>query len=371
MKTAVSVLILACITALSCARKESGFMAETVDGVRIVHNFGVRSGRTVRSIEFSEDLSIGGDNEGGSHLLNSPVDIDSDPSGNIYILDFKDASIKRFNPGGAIIDTIGRKGQGPGEFENPVSLEVVPTGIIIVADPSRSAVTIMALNGNVIKSVRIGEYLSDLISGRDGVVVTGWTDFGESKDFAGILNIESGRVSPLFSQACYWPKRVQDNEMTYDFPYSLRFALDSKNRLFVGSGTAYEISVLDVSGQLLFKFKKDHDRIPLQGEMLKRVSGITLRGPNPYMTKPFYPVFDSMAVDERGRVWIEHYQPKWADRPNPETPYDVFSPDGIFLFETKIAGQVASRLIFKNGYIYALKKIERGYINAVRLKIRE
>jgi len=105
--------------------------------------------------------------------------------------------------------------------------------------------------------------------------------------------------------------------------------------------------------------------------MLKGIHGLTLKGPNPFVNNPYYPVFESLAIDERDRVWVQHYQPKWADQTNQETPYDVFSPEGVFLFEARIPGQVYSKLVFKNGFIYALKKAQSGYPKAVRLKLEE
>ena len=49
-----------------------------------------------------------------------------------------------------------------------------------------------------------------------------------------------------------------------------------------------------------------------------------------------------------------------------KTAYDVFSPEGIFQFTTTIPGHILGTLNFKNGFIYALKLGESGFINAVR-----
>jgi hypothetical protein len=40
----------------------------------------------------------------------------------------------------------------------------------------------------------------------------------------------------------------------------------------------------------------------------------------------------------------------------------------VFLFETRIPGHIFSKLVFKNGSIYAIEKMESGYLHAVRLK---
>jgi hypothetical protein len=368
---AVSFLLITCIVTISCAKKEARFKLETVDGVRVVRNLAIKPEKTAQAIKFIEDLSVGGEDGEGASLIQTPIDIDADLSGKIYILDYRDASIRQFDGNGSFIRSLGRKGQGPGEFEGPVSMEVVPNGNVIIIDKSQMRLTIIAPNGDFIKSVTLREPVSDICSGKGGILVAGYCDSPKSKNYAGTLDVETGETTALFSQAAYWPDRDMDDKRTYDFPYFVRFALDSKNRLYVGSAVAYEISVMDIHGKLELKFKKDHKRIPLQGEMLDKVSGITQKGTNPYLHNPYYPVFDSLSIDELDRVWIQHYQPKWIDRINEQTPYDIFSSDGVFLFETSIPGHVYSRLRFKNGFIYALKKAESGYLKAVRLKLEE
>ena len=139
----------------------------------------------------------------------------------------------------------------------------------------------------------------------------------------------------------------------------------------MGSAVGYELSVMDIQGRLRSKFKKDFDRIPLRGEMLAQVQEIDLKGPNPYLRDPYYPAFESLAIDEQDRIWVQLYQPKWTDRTNQETPYDVFSSEGKFLFGTRIPGHVYSRLVFKNGRIYVLKKTDSGYLKAFRLRLDE
>ncbi|GAH71078.1 unnamed protein product, partial [marine sediment metagenome] len=65
------------------------------------------------------------------------------------------------------------------------------------------------------------------------------------------------------------------------------------------------------------------------------------------------------------------YEPFWRDKPRTETSYDVFSSGGKFLFSTKINKYVYPQLIFKNGYIYTLSRVESGYTKALRLRMKE
>ena len=345
---------------------------ETVEGVRVVRNLFAKPEKALKNLDVIEDLTLGGDERSGEALFFVSVDIDADLKGNIYVLDQRDALIRYFDAKGSLLGTIGRKGQGPGEFESPVGMEIVPDGTIVVVDPSLMRLTRLAPDGRLLNTVILKNYVSDIGSGQDGTLIAGYGDPGNSETCAGVLDIATGQVTRLFGQRTYWPARTTNDAMTYDFPYFVRFALDSRDRLFVGSAVAYELSVMDLKGRLEFKFKKDKERIPVQGELLDRIAGIPLGwGPNPYVREPYFPFFDSLAIDERGRIWVRHYLPRFSARTNPETPYDVFSSDGIFLFETRIPGHVYSKLVFKNGFVYALKKAEPGNLLAVRLRIEE
>ena len=78
-----------------------------------------------------------------------------------------------------------------------------------------------------------------------------------------------------------------------------------------------------------------------------------------------------VSIDENDRIWIEHYEPFFKDKPRTETTYDIFSSDGKFLFTTQINQNVYPQLIFKNGYIYTLARSESGYAIALRMRMIE
>ena len=48
-------------------------------------------------------------------IFESPFDIEEDPRGNVYVLDYRANNIKIFSSEGKFINTIGRQGQGPGD----------------------------------------------------------------------------------------------------------------------------------------------------------------------------------------------------------------------------------------------------------------
>ena len=60
-----------------------------------------------------------------------------DRSGNVYVSDFDAAKIWVFDVSGRSVSGIGRKGQGPGEFQAPTGVAVAPDGRLYVRDVVR------------------------------------------------------------------------------------------------------------------------------------------------------------------------------------------------------------------------------------------
>ncbi|MCX6569166.1 MAG: 6-bladed beta-propeller, partial [Candidatus Aminicenantes bacterium] len=97
---------------------------ETVDGVRVVHN--EKGGLWGKTPKVALELvrKIGDIDTDDEHLaFNYPSDVAVDAQGNIYILDSGNTRIQKFGPDGKFLATIGRKGQGPGEFIMPEAID--------------------------------------------------------------------------------------------------------------------------------------------------------------------------------------------------------------------------------------------------------
>ena len=131
---------------------------EPVDGVRVVHN--VKGGLWGKTPKIALELvrKIGDVDTEDEHLaFNFPSDVTADKDGNIYILDSANARVQKFGPDGKYLATIGRKGQGPGEFIFPDALSLDKDGNLIVADPAQNRVHIIMGGGNDVRSMVVKE----------------------------------------------------------------------------------------------------------------------------------------------------------------------------------------------------------------------
>ncbi|MXW09172.1 MAG: hypothetical protein F4X47_11950 [Gammaproteobacteria bacterium] len=83
-----------------------------------------------------------------------------DAAGNLHLLDQDARTIVVVDPTGGFLRTIGRSGNGPGEFDLPQNLVILPDGRIVVTDiPRHRAFQIFYSDGSFDRSVRVGNDL--------------------------------------------------------------------------------------------------------------------------------------------------------------------------------------------------------------------
>jgi hypothetical protein len=86
-------------------------------------------------VKFFEELRIGDDeNASEEYLFADPQHIGTDSKNNIYIADRQIAEVRVFDRNGRFIRRIGRKGQGPGEFQDITSMVVDHHDDLIIVD---------------------------------------------------------------------------------------------------------------------------------------------------------------------------------------------------------------------------------------------
>jgi len=65
-------------------------------------------------------------------ILYSVSGISADRWNNVYVSDILDYAVKKFNPSGAFVARVGRRGTGPGEFRNPALSIVVGEKLLVL-----------------------------------------------------------------------------------------------------------------------------------------------------------------------------------------------------------------------------------------------
>ena len=117
IRTVIGLVILLLFISCSRGTEEWKGSIDTENGITVVRNPEIPLYGEI-GLDLEEDLSIGGD-EDPDYLFYRAADIELDNDANIYVLEAGNNRIQKFNNAGQYLMTIGKKGQGPGEFASP------------------------------------------------------------------------------------------------------------------------------------------------------------------------------------------------------------------------------------------------------------
>lgn len=160
MKSKIKVVpIILCLSVfmmvISCQNKKAEWKGtiEEVDGVTVVKN---PKEPTYSADVFSleEELAIGEAEGREEYMFSSIRSMAVDDERRIYVLDRKEIHVKVFDQNGTYIRTIGKKGQGPGEFTTPLSVSITRQNELVV-DDFRSRLVFFSLDGEFKKNLKV------------------------------------------------------------------------------------------------------------------------------------------------------------------------------------------------------------------------
>jgi len=358
------------------------YKEEIKNGIKIVHNLKVPAEKAFKDLKWEEDLVIGGETDVEEYILAQPIEIIADPAGTIYVLDYKDCAVKKYDPRGKFIARIGRKGQGPGEFEIPSGICLDEEGRLLVGDMMANKIESFDSAGIFINSLK-KERLYKFEMVRSGKLVIEYMELasGESqvKRIRCLAAEEAGKARVVLYSRDQLPfARVSNKDFQIEIPLYIRWDVTPDGRLYIGTANCYEIRAMTLDGRVLFAFTRDYDPFPIPPDIrsaaLKQLAGSRLptmavgaRDFEEYLKS--YAIFKSITADEKGRIWVELFQPESKDGTEAFSTFDVFSPEGVFLFSTRFETELTARPFFKNGCLYALRRDTNGYVQAVRYRL--
>jgi len=102
--------------------------------------------------------TIGGLNEVDPNLaFGAPYDVVRDASGYVYVLDTLNSRIQKISPEGRFVLSIGRQGQGPGEFQRIFSFDIDDDNQLCVLDVLGMRIHFFSLDGSFRRSIKLSE----------------------------------------------------------------------------------------------------------------------------------------------------------------------------------------------------------------------
>jgi len=346
-------------------------------------------------LKLEEDLSIGGtgDNEQFTFYKNVPFAIDEKE--NIYIGDTGNCGIQKFSKQGRYLQTIGRKGKGPGEFMNIQSFYLGRDGSFIVYDPNK--IHLLDKEGNYEQSFQIpfSSNITSLRETQDGCYLMLVSDFINTRAPVNrilTMSLHDGTSSTKTIETFPHPysnKLIRNN---LDFIVNMKFSpnmyfcrLDDRLSVF-GYSSELKLSVIGPAGETEYIIEKEEICNPINKEdkkagierdlkiinMFSKKSGVRFTKRDVEKASRFQkcrPVFSNILPDGNGNIYVIKF--KSITDNNKGIECDLFSKEGYYLYNVVIPQISSETMKIRKDFIYMLDEdSDSGYICLKRYKIK-
>jgi hypothetical protein len=353
-------LAMAFVGASASPQKTYPVVTEIKDGIRTVTNPEYpRDGRFTAKLTL--EMTCGEESAVEAATLNRPLDLRVDDRGFVYVMDWGDMHIKVYDAAGKFVRTIGRKGQGPGEFELPVWFSILSAGRVCIVDGNQRRVVLLNSQGEYLSMFSPeGFFRSVAVDGQDRIYLAKWGFVEkpklseEMRDVPYVTSIyrteasgkEFAHLTDVFGESVPMKSLSSGGVVMTTGLYAVVWNVNRQGRIYALYNEKYSINAHGPDGQIEFSF----------GRAYKPVKNTFTKGP--FAQKKYLPVFGesnhTIVFDDDGNLWIELYKGKENDA----SVYDVFSQDGTYLKQVKGRHRIFQ---FKKEKIYSIVESEDGY----------
>jgi hypothetical protein len=375
--TCAVVAALLFVVSPSCSKRtsETGWKAEVeiVDGVKTIRNPETPRYGTF-AFDLVEDLVIGQEKE-EAYFFPQWAQVNVDGRGWFYVCDAGNRRVQVYDQNGLFVRTLGRQGQGPGEYAFPSNVMLAGNGDVYI-DSGRSFV-VFGQDGVFKKNILIKTFLSTKSLGPGNTIIGGTQpDYREEGGPRFRLLQLSPEGEMLRTLAEYRAHGASPGMMLFHwYSGSLPHCLRSDDSLFYGYSLDYKVHAVDGEGRELFAFSKAEKSQGITGEEadLTREKGIwAWFGPGDPKAAPLdlpdhRPFFSRFYSDDLGRLYVVRFKPI-TEKDVTTSDIDVFSKDGTYLY--RMTWPFVPQVI-KDGFLYEVRQDEEaGLTRIIRHRIK-
>jgi hypothetical protein len=282
------------------------------------------------SIALEKELTLGERANAKEPLFQSIRSFRVDGRGDVYVLDPKAPRLIKFGPDGAVLFSIGRKGQGPGEFMVPQMMELGKQDSLLVYDVGNRRLSYFSADTGALLEERSTARLGRLFRVDDDSrgFFYGTQIFPGPGKRVVVISKLSPSLEPIKDIFKVEDKQL-DNEVR---PYgpSLLFRILSDDRLLVANDQEYKFYWHDANGRLLRTALTDYRRVPFTAADKERYLKAYTQdgGPLPkdevFVFPADYPPIEHLVTDDRDNIFVMTYETDKDGRHY----YEMFGKDG-------------------------------------------
>jgi len=340
------------------------------------------------TIELEEVWRIGGEDD--EEIFGVITDIMADNDGNFYLLDAQLNEIKVYSEDGEYLRTIGREGEGPGEFRGAFSMFQVPGGNIGVLQAFPSKIIVLTPEGDPAGEFPLpeppdggfrvlfsAEYAGDNLVLIYGVNLPSESGFTQTSVLS-LVDAKGEKEVRLHSQdATMSAATALIAEKEWDV-FRNRWTSSADGRAFsaVNFGE-YSINVWNSEGVLervIHREYPEHVRSDEEKDRLLEIyKGFTRQIPIPnikYEIEDSFNQIRTLQARDDGTLWVQTSRGANGLKEGVAAIYDVFDEQGRFTRQVTLEGEgdalndryflVKDRMFVVTDFLHALMALQGG-----------
>lgn len=329
-----------------------------------------------------EELRIGSIEGNDAEVFGRITALNVDPAGRIWLIEGQAREVRVFGADGALVRTFGRRGEGPGELQQPGGLLFGPSGDLWIPDIGNRRYSRWDTAGTLIEEHRMDTGAMHFrFSGAlttDGVLydvdvrpVSGGgqtvspllaaAGFGGGEVLRPVLHTAEGALPadtvpvPALTEPV---ETFSGQGMFLAVPFSptMRWLADPRGYMWSGTNDAYRIVRASFAGDTTLIIERAYEPLPVTSADIEEwmqigsvtrllESGVDIDRSRIPSTKP---IFNELTVDDAGYLWVR------LITDSPGTRYDVFDPDGRYLGQVSTPDEVQTRPVIRGSLFYAV-----------------
>jgi hypothetical protein len=246
-------------------KKEFRIIKENGIPVAINPDHPVPTKNSPKDIVFKEELILGSTGGDPKTTFGEFISYTVDDQENVYILDWRAKTVRKFGPRGDYLLSFGKAGQGPGEFSYPEEIRFLPAGHLIIFEGESQKFSVFNLNGDFVKSGRFFNLMYPTYFGlSNGNFIATQVKYDKQKTgiTTGLFNGKSELLAVLHQKENKlpqpWPRndpdararRLAESMSRTAFKRTAVVALDAKEAIYFAFSDKYEIKVYSSEAKL-------------------------------------------------------------------------------------------------------------------------
>ncbi len=347
MRAPAFCLCVLCLLVSASAHAEWKGSEATVDGILTVHNPSTPAEGEIK-LKLEALFSLGGESDDPNQLFGMVQEVLVDDEHNSYLLDQQLHEIKVFDAQGKYLRTIGRKGEGPGEFNNPNAMFFLPDSRIGVSQMMPGRIAVLDEQGQGLNDYPIpGEggfaLVAQVESAGDRVVMqetVGSFESGEVRNINRLLALDDTGKQLLIYGEEVKEMNVSGGRMRIsmgDESYAREWTVGPQGRVFsVNERSGYKIHVYGLDGTVERIIERDYEPLAFtdkeKEQRKKRMDeNSQARGMDIDADLPDYkPDIENLFVRPNGELWVRTSRSRGED--GGLGSFDVFDAQGHFQY---------------------------------------